>query len=125
MFSILATLLWYRTRRNSRTNGVQTPWPETRKFKLFVAAIIISDAAILIRSIYRIVELAQGWRGYLITKQPWFYAFDTAPMIICIAIWVIGHPGITLGRDMATSKLRQRAAKTEGDDSIVNMKSDV
>ena len=97
----------------------------TSKFKLFVAAIIISDAAILIRSIYRIIELAQGWRGYLITTQPWFYIFDTAPMMICIAIWVIGHPGITLGRELATSKLRPKAARTESEASTVVLKSDV
>jgi hypothetical protein len=125
VFSTLATLLWHRTRLNSRANGVQTPWPETSKFKLFVAAIIISDAAILLRSVYRIIELAQGWRGYLITREPWFYGFDTLPMIICIAIWVIGHPGITLGKDLARSKLRQTAARTESETSIVSLKSEV
>jgi hypothetical protein len=71
-----------------------------------VAAIIISDIAIVLRGVYRVIELAQGWRGYLITTEPWLYGFDTALMAICMGIWVVGHPGITLGKDLATSKLR-------------------
>jgi len=59
---------------------------------------VISDIAIIIRAVYRVIELAQGWRGYLITTEPFFYGFDTAPMIVTMTVWVIGHPGITLGR---------------------------
>lgn len=119
VFSAAAILLWYRTRRHSRQGGVPTPWPKTRKFKLFVVAIIISDAAIILRAIYRVIELAQGWSGYLITTEPWFYGFDTALMIICMGIWVIGHPGITLGKDLARSNLRN---KQIGVDPEVQMK---
>jgi hypothetical protein len=105
VFSAVALLLYFRTRRNCRLKGVPTPFPKTRKFKIFVAAIIISDLAIIIRAIYRVIELAQGWSGYLITTEPWFYGFDTALMIICMAVWVVGHPGITLGPEMARSNL--------------------
>ena len=75
---------------------------------MFVAAIIISDAMLLLRAIYRVIELAQGWNGYLITTEPWFYGFDTAPMLICLGIWVFGHPGITLGPTLARSNLRAK-----------------
>ena len=60
------------------------------------------------RAVYRVIELAQGWDGYLITTEPWFYGFDTALMIICMAVWVVGHPGITLGPELARSNLRER-----------------
>lgn len=85
-----------------------TPYPKTKKFKIFVAAIIISDAAIILRAIYRVIELAQGWRGYLIVTEAWFYVFDTALMIICIGVWVVGHPGVTLGGELAKSNLRAK-----------------
>lgn len=101
-------MLWYRTRRNCRAQGLPTPYPKTRGFKLFVAAIIISDVALILRAIYRVVELAQGWRGYLITTEPWFYGFDTALMIVCMGVWAIGHPGLTLGKDLARSNLRNK-----------------
>ena len=106
-------MLWYRTRRNSRTNGIPTPYPKTKKFKMFVAAVVISDIAIILRAIYRVIELAQGWRGYLITTEPWFYGFDTALMIICMGVWVIGHPGITLGREFARSNLRAKVLTSQ------------
>lgn len=108
VFSIVALMLWHRTRVNSRRQGIPTPFPKTAKFKLFVAAIVISDLAIILRAIYRVIELAQGWSGYLITTEPWFYGFDTALMIICMGVWVVGHPGITLGPELARSNLRER-----------------
>jgi RTA1 like protein len=67
---------------------------------MFASAIIISDIAILIRAVYRVIELAQGWRGHLITTEWYFYVFDSTPMIICMLIWVIGHPGLTLEIDV-------------------------
>jgi RTA1 like protein len=105
VFSCVALTLYIRTRRHTQATGTPSPFPQTSKFKLFVAAIIISDVAIILRSIYRVIELAEGWRGYLITTEPWFYVFDTGLMMICMGIWVVGHPGITLGREMARSRL--------------------
>lgn len=113
----MALGLWYRTWRNSRAKGIPTPFPKTKLYRLFVAAIIICDIAIVLRSIYRVIELAQGWDGYLITTEPWFYGFDTAPMFICTAIWIVGHPGITLGQKLARSDLRE---KRNGEGASVN-----
>lgn len=113
VFTFLASWLWYQTRRTCRQRGVPTPYPKTKKFKLFVSAIIISDIAIIVRAVYRVVELAQGWNGYLITTEPWFYVFDTALMIICMGIWVVGHPGISLGPTLAPSRLREKWSPTD------------
>ena len=99
-------LLWQRTSRNCRAEGIPTPFPKTKAFKIFVAAIVVSDVCILIRAIYRLIELSQGWRGYLITTEPWTYGLDGALMVICMAVWIFGHPGVTLGKELATSKLR-------------------
>ena len=88
--------------------GIPTPFPKTNLFRMFIAAIIISDISIILRSVYRVVELAQGWRGYLITTEPWFYGFDTFPMALCMGIWIIGHPGITLGRELGRSNLLEK-----------------
>lgn len=119
VFSAVAFLLWYRTKRNSFRKGVPTPFPKTKLFQLFVAAIVISDAAIIIRSVYRVVELAQGWRGYLITTEAWFYGFDTLPMAVCMGIWIIGHPGITLGRELGRSNLLEKS-RNRDTEQVVN-----
>jgi hypothetical protein len=68
---------------------------------------------IILRAVYRVIELAQGWRGYLITHEVYFYCLDTAPMIICMAVWVLGHPGITLGKEILQSKKGQYAVALE------------
>ena len=99
-------MLWYRTTRSARSKGVPTPFPKTRNFKLYVAAIIISDSAIIMRAVYRVIELAQGWRGHLITTEAYFYCLDTAPMIVCMAVWIIGHPGLTLRKEFANPNLK-------------------
>ena len=118
VFSAVALTLYFRTRKNSHAQGIPTPFPKTRGFKLFVVAIIVSDLAIVIRGIYRVIELAQGWNGYLITTEPWFYGFDTALMIICMGVWVIGHPGLTLGRELARSNLLNRGVKGTPERSV-------
>ena len=105
MFSFTALWLWYRTRKSSLATGRPTPFPKTTKFKLFVIAIIVADLTIIVRSIYRVIEFSLGWTGYLNRQEPFFYVFDTAFMIICIFIWIIGHPGITLGTKLGRSNL--------------------
>jgi len=85
---------------------------------MFVAAIVISNAAIILRSVYRVVELAQGWRGYLITTEPWFYGFDTFPMALCMGIWIIGHPGITLGKELGRSNLLEKNSNRDSEDGF-------
>jgi hypothetical protein len=67
------------------------------------------------RAVYRVIELAQGWRGRLITTEYYFYILDTAPMIVCMAIWVIGHPGITLDAEMSHASLRSKKEKSPED----------
>jgi len=111
VFTFAAIVLWYRTRRRSRENGLPTPFPKSHQFKIFVAAIIISDAAIIIRAVYRVIELARGWRGVLITTEYDFYALDTAPMILCMSIWILGHPGVMLDREVLSMNF-----KGEGND---------
>ena len=117
-FTVAAILLWYRTSRTCSALRVPTPFPKSRKFKIYIAAIIISDAAIITRAVYRVIELAQGWRGHLITTEAYFYCLDTAPMIVCMAIWVIGHPGITLEKELANPDLRTKKHEILGQEDV-------
>ncbi|SCV70998.1 BQ2448_3760 [Microbotryum intermedium] len=42
--------------------------------------------------LYRMVELAEGWTGYLITHEPFFICLDAVPMVLCQAVFVIAFP---------------------------------
>ena len=47
---------------------------------------------ILIRSIYRTIEFADGSNGYLMNHEAFFYVFDAALMTILVAIYAIFTP---------------------------------
>ncbi|KAJ5728478.1 RTA1-domain-containing protein [Penicillium malachiteum] len=56
-------------------------------------AMIFSVVCIYIRSIYRTIELSQGWSGYLITHEKYFIALDGAMMICAVGVFNIINPG--------------------------------
>ncbi|KAF7590526.1 hypothetical protein BBP40_002714 [Aspergillus hancockii] len=56
-------------------------------------AMVFSVTCIYIRSIYRTIELSQGWSGYLITREKYFIALDGAMMVAAVAVFNIFHPG--------------------------------
>ncbi|KAJ6120122.1 RTA1-domain-containing protein [Penicillium sp. IBT 18751x] len=64
-----------------------------------LAAMVLSVVCIYIRSIYRTIELAQGWNGYLITHQSYFIGLDGVMMVIAVGIFNICHPGWLLPSD--------------------------
>ncbi|KAJ0424179.1 RTA1 like protein-domain-containing protein [Aspergillus carlsbadensis] len=58
-----------------------------------LGAMIFSVICIYIRSIYRTIELLEGWDGYLITTERFFYALDGTMMVLAVAVFNIFHPG--------------------------------
>ncbi|CAE7232048.1 unnamed protein product, partial [Rhizoctonia solani] len=59
-------------------------------------ALIVSCVGILIRSIFRTVENAQGFGGYLATHELYFYVLDTLPLFIAILVFVVTWPPMYL-----------------------------
>ncbi|TNY22111.1 RTA1 like protein-domain-containing protein [Rhodotorula diobovata] len=47
---------------------------------------------IIVRGIYRTVELAEGWTGYLITHEPYFAVLDSMAMVLCQAVFCVAWP---------------------------------
>lgn len=62
-------------------------------FILLMAAMVISVLCIYVRSIYRTIELLQGWRGYLITHELYFIVLDGVMMIVACAVFNLLNPG--------------------------------
>ncbi|ODQ52269.1 RTA1-domain-containing protein [Saitoella complicata NRRL Y-17804] len=61
-----------------------------------VGATVLSVVTIYIRSIYRTIELVQGWDGYLITRERYFGGLDGAMMVIAVGVFNCVHPGWAL-----------------------------
>lgn len=75
-------------RRVSKDRGVLE-----RKVKILIGAVTFSCLLIVVRSIYRTVELLQGWSGYLITHEVYFVGLDGVLMLLAVAVFNFVHPG--------------------------------
>ena len=53
----------------------------------------ITTVWVLIRSIYRTIELVNGWTGNVITNQVYFNVFDGAPIVLAMVTLNLFHPG--------------------------------
>ncbi|KAH7343267.1 RTA1-like protein [Rhizoctonia solani] len=71
----------------------QTPVPWYRNWKTLAAALALSCVGILIRSVFRTIELSEGFRGHLATTESLFYGLDTYPLFVAVAIYVPFWPG--------------------------------
>ncbi|KAH8829938.1 RTA1 domain-containing protein [Flagelloscypha sp. PMI_526] len=58
---------------------------------LYVVLILIT-----IRIIYRIAEYTTGFDSGLIRDEKWFYILEAGPMLICLLLFNIIHPGTAL-----------------------------
>ncbi|KAJ7096974.1 RTA1 like protein [Mycena crocata] len=68
-----------------------------QKLRLMIAAMGFSTLMLFIRSIYRIVELADGWTGRIITTEVYFNILDGGMVVLAIYTMNIAHPGLLLG----------------------------
>ncbi|KAF5646365.1 RSB1 [Fusarium sp. NRRL 52700] len=82
------------TRRGMLKSGKQSSIP-------ILSAMTFSLLCIYIRSIYRTVELVQGWHGYLITHEQYFIGLDGAMMVIAVGVFNFIHPATFLPRSSA------------------------
>lgn len=64
----------------------------SRQLSLLSGATTISVACILVRSVYRTIELLQGWRGYLITRERYFIALDGAMILVSLLVYNFLNP---------------------------------
>ena len=58
-----------------------------------------------VRSVFRVIELSQGFKGPLATNEGAFYGLDTLPLFIAVSIFVPCWPGrfITSGPSIPQS----------------------
>lgn len=66
------------------------------KVKVLLAACAFSTLLIFVRSVYRTIELLNGWSGRIATDQTLFCVLDALLMAITIWLYNIVHPGLCL-----------------------------
>ncbi|KAJ5174544.1 uncharacterized protein N7482_000421 [Penicillium canariense] len=78
-----------------------------------LGAMIFSVLCIYVRSIYRTIELLQGWSGFLITHENYFIALDGAMMVAAVVVFNVIHPGWLLPKSTKTLRLERDFASDE------------
>jgi hypothetical protein len=88
----------------------------TKRIKLMLSGLVFSTLVIFIRSVYRTIELADGWSGRIITTQVYFSqslhrahqrsvlnifpdVLDGAMIVLAMYTLNIFHPGVLLRED--------------------------
>ena len=75
--------------------------------RVLVLATTFSSLLIVVRNLYRVLELSQGWEGELITHEVYFAVLDGALMMLAVGIFNLVFPGrYLLGKEEAR---RQRS----------------
>ena len=64
-----------------------------RNFKTFVAALLVASLLVLLRTVFRLAETAEGVFGYLMTHEAFFGALEFAPIVVASLILAVFHPG--------------------------------
>lgn len=75
-----------------------------------LGAMVLSVLCLYVRSIYRTVELSQGWSGFLITREKYFIALDGATMVVAVAVFNLLRPGWLLPSREKTLTLEREAS---------------
>ncbi|RMZ82704.1 hypothetical protein DV738_g1464, partial [Chaetothyriales sp. CBS 135597] len=90
-------LAWSIRKHPERVDDTYRAFRRTLKFRAYSWAIGIATLAILIRCVFRVAELSEGFRGPIANDESLFMVLDGAMMVICVIVLTIAHPGIMLG----------------------------
>ena len=86
---ILTAVLFHRRFSGTVAGEVEVagiPW------KRYLVVLYISSLLIMVRSVFRLIEYAQGNDGYLISHEVYLYIFDTVLMFLVMALFAWEHP---------------------------------
>jgi hypothetical protein len=83
-----------------------------RKAKILIGAMVFSTILIFIRSIYRTIELLEGWTGPIISNEMLFCVLDGLMVFLAVLVLNIFHPAQLLP---ARPKIAVTPSHSQGD----------
>ena len=86
----------YMYRFYRRNNGFHNRVANPSRFRLFVTGLWSAIILILIRCVYRIDELSEGYSGDIFHNEGLFYGLESAIMTLAVFALCIGQPGLGL-----------------------------
>ncbi|CAG9939871.1 unnamed protein product [Clonostachys rosea f. rosea IK726] len=87
-FMVVTVLFHIRMNRRPtvKSRGTLIPW------KMFLYVLYVASMLIMVRSVFRLIEYAQGYSGALLQKEIYVYALDAFLMLLVSAIFAWYHP---------------------------------
>lgn len=106
LFSVILSIVVWRGAPQIRKN---------RPILRVVGVTVLAAAMMIIRGVYRSIELAEGWRGELITVEVYVVVLDAVPMIIAMGAFVFTPPAKLLRDQGARMKIDGTLYQPGGD----------
>jgi len=82
------------------------------RFRWFQCALILATILILIRSIYRVVELQGGFAGTIASNEPAFMVLEGPMIFVAVLALTILHPGFSFGGNWHAAAWSLRGRKS-------------
>ena len=57
------------------------------------SSIVDISSQLQVRSVYRTIELSEGYQGHLTTTEKYFYLLDLLPLLVALVIYIPFWPG--------------------------------
>ncbi|WWC86355.1 uncharacterized protein L201_001228 [Kwoniella dendrophila CBS 6074] len=109
---VIFTILWAVFGLRALKNDKQL-WNNTPHWKPLYWAMGFTCICFIIRSVFRTVELSQGYDGYLATHEAYFLALDTLPLFLGVATFCYFWPGKYLHFDNISTNQHNRVPSAE------------
>jgi hypothetical protein len=94
LFMLLCAEYAYRVKNTTQSFDVtHAKLRSSKKFRGFLAALSLATILIFIRSIYRVIEMAQGWDGELTKNETLFFVLEGVMVVIAVLVLNVFHPG--------------------------------
>jgi hypothetical protein len=86
LFVIAGAIFHFRIRKSP------TPKSKTLPYQKHMWSLYFVSILIFVRSLVRLIEYAQGWSGYILSREWYLYVFDALLMFIAMVVMSYIHP---------------------------------
>lgn len=136
VFLITAILFLLRMQRRPTAAALDGPLGERGAasgrfgrltWKKLMIGLYASSVLITLRNVFRVIEYAMGWDGYLLTREWPLYIFDGVLMVFVLVVCIMWyHPEISKGnKKYASANRGYEAHNLEGGDGMVSGQREV
>ncbi|KAK4957455.1 hypothetical protein LTR10_005418 [Elasticomyces elasticus] len=105
-FFVLVAVVFHR-RMNAKPTYIDLSLP----WKKSVYVLYITSCLVLVRNIVRVVEFAQGFKGFIENHEVFLYVFDGVPMAALVFIYNVWYPSTLSGKARRDASMDDTAEK--------------